>query len=659
MDAFSAALSSISTTDTLERLLRFVSCVVHIKNEILLVQDSKHPVGEAPIHLSPSILSFLSAVCDMTLDEVEKSWNEVGPVLWGLEVMDDRRVKELFLKHGPPHGFSYHKALWPPSQYCTNRACIRTRNGRKMQVAEQRQGVLYTQSHGPVPVYVVHLKCKECATTYHVDYAQQNQLRTYYDTPSDVLQVADHHFAEQTLITSWKINMNLAHMSSSNCAATYLETWDTECKKNFPPEWGFEVSLNGTKVFDAFTLVTLLEDCALRKTSLVVRHDGLQAMRFHDAIVQRNAFMEKFGQPQICHSCSKCLRIIPATEDSPAKQVFVVVMDGITLGRPTCGEPHCTNSLKNAKQRYCKDHQINLTKCAITICKKRIETNHKTCEDPIHRAVEVAHLEGVLANFQLKGKVERRKVAHPSIEVHSGQGAEDDDEHGDDVELDVEETYEIGPDGTVQPALPDLPTQAQEALSTVGQEVESVVRLTVPGTKKLSARFGRTRTHNEQILVCPCGIIHARQTFLYAESMPACAKFIEDTYKHHPMRPNHIVFDNNCSLSKHVKNKPFFKDIGLKVDAFHFGTKHSKSDDYCQEHCNPAHSPELLGEDGKKWFFNTSIAEQTNVWLGGFHAICREMTEVRYDFFLDEMIKMRNERVLRKLKQCNTTIVYT
>jgi len=77
------------------------------------------------------------------------------------------------------------------------------------------------------------------------------------------------------------------------------------------------------------------------------------------------------------------------------------------------------------------------------------------------------------------------------------------------------------------------------------------------------------------------------------------------------------------------------------VDAFHHKTKHKASDRFCQERCNMKAYPELLDEEGK-YYFNSSIAEQTNVWFGGFHNMCREMTPVRYDFFLDEVILRRN-----------------
>ena len=118
---------------------------------------------------------------------------------------------------------------------------------------------------------------------------------------------------------------------------------------------------------------------------------------------------------------------------------------------------------------------------------------------------------------------------------------------------------------------------------------------------------------------------------------------------HNDIKPDHIFFDNNCTLAKMVKDDPFFKDVGLMVNVFHFKSKHSESDTFCQEHCNPAAYPELTSEDGKGWYFNSSIAEQTNVWLGGYHSICREMLMDKYIFFLDEMILRRNHMTREKL----------
>ena len=115
------------------------------------------------------------------------------------------------------------------------------------------------------------------------------------------------------------------------------------------------------------------------------------------------------------------------------------------------------------------------------------------------------------------------------------------------------------------------------------------------------------------------------------------------------IKPNHIFFDNNCTLAKMVVEDPFFDDIGLSVDVFHFKSKHSVMDEFCQEHCNPATFPELKETNGKPWYFNSSIAEQTNMWLGGYHAICREMLIDKYNLFLDEMIMHHNQATKARL----------
>jgi hypothetical protein len=132
-------------------------------------------------------------------------------------------------------------------------------------------------------------------------------------------------------------------------------------------------------------------------------------------------------------------------------------------------------------------------------------------------------------------------------------------------------------------------------------------------------------------------------------------EMIKRTYRIPGTKPDHIFFDNNCSVAKAVRNDPFFRNVGLTVDVFHFKCKHSEKDQFCQDHCNPAAYPELLGEGDRQWYFNSSIAEQTNSWLGGYHAICREMQVHRYNFFLDEMIQRRNIMTLGKLVEggCN------
>ncbi|EIW80109.1 hypothetical protein CONPUDRAFT_58890 [Coniophora puteana RWD-64-598 SS2] len=86
------------------------------------------------------------------------------------------------------------------------------------------------------------------------------------------------------------------------------------------------------------------------------------------------------------------------------------------------------------------------------------------------------------------------------------------------------------------------------------------------------------------------------------------------------------------------------------VDVWHFQNKHKTMHTFCQEHCNPADFLKLKSEDGKGWWFTTSIAEQVNLWLGGYHLIICEMMQVKYNFFFDEMIWLCNLNTLEPLK---------
>ncbi|KAJ6564240.1 hypothetical protein B0H19DRAFT_1209843 [Mycena capillaripes] len=162
------------------------------------------------------------------------------------------------------------------------------------------------------------------------------------------------------------------------------------------------------------------------------------------------------------------------------------------------------------------------------------------------------------------------------------------------------------------------------------------------GKQKYKALFGGVRTHNEQILCRPCGVILSHAMFYHAEAVSNVLLFVQKTFSvPHAFKPEHFVYDTNCNAKQ--------QDVGMTIDFFHFLHKHKISHTFCQEHCNPADHPELMGPDGKTGFFNTSVVEQTNVWLGGYHSICREMLLVKYNFFLDEMICLRNQITIAKL----------
>jgi len=87
------------------------------------------------------------------------------------------------------------------------------------------------------------------------------------------------------------------------------------------------------------------------------------------------------------------------------------------------------------------------------------------------------------------------------------------------------------------------------------------------------------------------------------------------------------------------------------IDVFHIKSKHKESDDNCNCSHNPAMFPDLIVNN--KWCFNSSTAEVTNAWFGGFQSIVWEMHVNRYNFFLDEMIKQRNQMIVADLCKCH------
>jgi hypothetical protein len=116
--------------------------------------------------------------------------------------------------------------------------------------------------------------------------------------------------------------------------------------------------------------------------------------------------------------------------------------------------------------------------------------------------------------------------------------------------------------------------------------------------------------------------------------------------------PEYLIYDNCCGVYNHLQatSDPLLNTLGCPVDAFHFNSKHKATDIICREHCDPCKFPELVNSDGT-WYFNSSKCEQVNAWLGGYHAILREMGADRYNFLLDELIMRKNRGLILKLER--------
>ena len=308
------------------------------------------------------------------------------------------------------------------------------------------------------------------------------------------------------------------------------------------------------------------------------------------------------------------------------------VSDGITIGHPCCARHDCKNPLPTQRSRFCVEHASFSSLCAVTTCSRSVELNFQTCSLPEHRKLENIGLEQYTALFQLRRRLDKLKTSHVEDSVES-----------------------------------PLATLHADELVEVDAHAECAGK-SPEGNIKLRAVFGRRRTHNEQLCVATCGIILGRATFFGSEgpygvvvcphysclslSILICIeKFHEKLFPTPQSVPGVIFYDNNCHIKRVLEKSrnSHFQRCALPVDVFHMKTKHKESDEFCNTFCNPARFPDLI-QNGK-WRFNSSAAEITNVWFGGYQALVREMRVDRYNFFLDEMIKRRNRVIVKDLQK--------
>ncbi|KAJ6456275.1 hypothetical protein C8R47DRAFT_996346 [Mycena vitilis] len=421
--------------------------------------------------------------------------------------------------------------------------------------------------------------------------------------------------------------------------------------------WQFGLKLTPNHIWDAFVIKSLLEDRHRNSTLLEVEHGGDQNIRFQAAMHERNEHIILLGQDEVPHYCDRCMRVWE-DEDGTLHRTWVIASDGNSMGHPCCGEFRCTEALQSTRGRrhFCETHDHLHSVCAIVDCNSPIVAGTKACPLPAHQEMERLNTARGKAAFTLKHRLQRQKIRNALASAPSDAPPIDDagpDEDDDDnVEEMVEEWFGIEDDGSVR-------RYEGKNLWSVGVSDEDIPDPCDPksehGNRKIKALFHRRRTHNEQTLIRPCGVIFARATFFGAEAVSNVLLFVKNAFSvPGAHKPDHFIYDTNCDAKQQVMKPPgdpWWDSIGMCVDVWHFLNKHKASHEFCQKHCNPADYPELMNEDGQTWFFNTSIAEQVNVWLGGYHVIVREMLSVKYNFFLDEMIRLRNVATVSQLER--------
>ncbi|KIJ07348.1 hypothetical protein PAXINDRAFT_90571 [Paxillus involutus ATCC 200175] len=625
------------TQNTVHTLFSFISIASNLRDDMILTQPSTISSSIPPCILSPVFRIFLAAACSLSEDEVSSSWELFKDIIWegGLSNINSKEVWE---EYGRRRGFAQH-LLYPPTHVCTNAACNRSKKGLLLKKAEQRSVVLMTLAEGPCQAKSVHLYCEACKTDYRHNYRVVAGERFYYDEQPQNVQVADHVILELSVVELFKTAMDVSWTSATNCARLY--NFSLSGGKEAPMGYPIKFELTQEHVWDAFVITSLLDDCKCRKKTLPVPHTGAQRDRFTAATVARNRRIRLYGfEESRLHLCCRCTHFYENEEGHETQKVSVIVIDGVTVGHPCCAMKNCYIPLEKNHHRFCPTHSTYEKECSILGCKSPVVQGSCTCSDPNHSRIEECYILRGQSRFQLQDWLARARIAHLDDAV-----ARDVDisELGDQVNM--EEEYEFDEDGgRVLPA-----TNGKSAPAGSSSDPDQRPR---SRRHKVKAMFGCRRTHNEQLMVAPCGLIIARQTFFGAEGVASVVDFIKMVYDNaHAVCPDHIFFDNNCTLANMVKNDPFFDNIGLSVDVFHFNCKHSETDTFCQENCNPAAFPELIGDNGKAWRFNSSVAEQTNGWFGGYHSICQEMLVHKYNFFLDELILRRNRRTLEKLER--------
>jgi hypothetical protein len=223
---------------------------------------------------------------------------------------------------------------------------------------------------------------------------------------------------------------------ATNCARIY----NLSFSDFVPPDgWAFGFTVTSEQVWDGFVTLALLDDCQQRSKVLEVPHTGAQRDHFTNAMCAWKLQFRVHGQPELRHFCQKCLRVY-----KDGKKVWVVVIDGVTVGCPCCAIHNCKVPLQNNRNCFCPDHVAQNTVCAIIGCDSPITTGSCTCSEASHQKVEQICHERGQARFQLKERLQRARVAHPNDAV-----AEDRDlAELADVDDETEE-FEVGSNSQV------------------------------------------------------------------------------------------------------------------------------------------------------------------------------------------------------------------
>ncbi|KAJ7167590.1 hypothetical protein C8R46DRAFT_1093498 [Mycena filopes] len=646
--------------------VRYIELIHLLKPSLQWEQASYQ--SHAPEALPPRVRDFLNVVLSLSDDTGRLAWTALRTFAWShtLPPAEELALRTkyiaLFLQHGLSRDISIY-SLEPPNRTCIDAGCAQQLRAnpsvlRDRELTEPKtvKITVFTKEFGSVPGFATSRYCRHCHTRYYPNYFVHSNatVRTYYQDGHRLLQIAGHFYADIELCELFSLMMVTSWTSATNCARTYNDGLGNEGVASvLPALWPYTFQMDVEDVWNAFFLHNLLVDHTAHGQPLELSHIAAsQADRLRPALHARNVRMAGPGQDAWNHVCDLCCWFTE-DEDGRTRAVRSTVTDGITIGRPCCAVHDCLEPLPTVKHRYCNIHRSFNRQCVVTDCKHDSDNGFRTCSIPDHRALESYHYLQGKAMFQLKRRLERLNVSQTHDSLSSGT-RNPHPRMTDELE------------GDLLPDLVDAETEDEDVeLEGAGADADEDVEIDATGicdgkpesgNRRVRARFGRRRTHNEQLCVGSCGVILGRATFYGSEAPNGVREFWMKLFPTQRSLPQVMWHDNNCRLVAMLRNDTdsklsnYFNSCALPVDVFHFKCKHKESDVECGKNCNPYLWPELRTEDGK-WRFNSSAAEQTNAWFGGFQSMVREMQADRYDFFLDEMIRRRNISIIKSLGQ--------
>ncbi len=272
----------------------------------------------------------------------------------------------------------------------------------------------------------------------------------------------------------------------------------------------FRQVLTTEHVWDTVVLLSLLEDSDRRNVPLGLPHNGEQKDRFTDSMAARNERMVLEGQPELAHYCDDCMRVYD-NPDGTQNKTQAVVSDGIAMGRPCCGDFRCQIPLANNRHRFCPEHSHLNYECAIVGCSSKVVEGSKSCADPVHQETErqlnIPGRSKAALNKRLKHVLTARTANSTTVE-------DAPDEDDDEV---VFEEYA----GFVHVRPSERPGSigTLDAGDQAGDPSPCPATKSAQGNRVLKGLWHRRRTHNEQILVRPCGMMCGRVTMYGAEAV--------------------------------------------------------------------------------------------------------------------------------------------